>query len=479
MRCLRPNNPPKLLIPITSAWCVRNLVLSGLAERITESAQVVFGTPEGRPLTEHLRGWETIELPAASQTTRTYERYRRRLARAHFWVASKVVADSLAKLYQRGGSLKQKLYVLANYGLRARVEAGPPWYSRLVRLERELWWGLNEGSEQTARRILSGFDAVLFPMPHSVREWWTARYAQRFGIRTIAMIHSFDNPTTTFRHPIRYDACLVWNARMAAELTRIYPEVDPSSIHVTGTPHFYFHYHPSFMGTRTELAAKYALDPGRPILLYAGGPISLVPHEAALISRLYDDLLKWPIRTRPQIIVRPHPIEPRFHHWDSLRASGADIRWSIPWQTTDGERDWVIPSAEDIRDFCMLVRHSDLVVNSCSTMSIDAAASDTPVICLDYVLPPFEDFASYVHRYYHWDHYEPLIASGGVRLAGSPEELLSMVRQYLADPSLDRENRACLIRETCGPCPADSVPAVAATIARLIGAGQSVPEPAY
>ncbi|MBL8291800.1 MAG: hypothetical protein JNN08_08185 [Bryobacterales bacterium] len=458
---------------------MRNLVLSGLAERLAESAEVVFGTPEDRPLTEQLAGWETLTLPTVSQSSNAYESRRRRLGRAHFWVTSTMVADSLTKLYQHRASWKKRLYILANYGLRGRLEARPHWYSRLVRLERELWWKLNELSEETAHRLLSGFDAVVFPMPHSPREWWTARWAQRFGLKTIAMIHSFDNPTTTFRHPIHYDEYLVWNTRMAGELTRIYPEIDPSSIHVTGTPHFYFHYCPSFAGSRSELAAMYNLNPRRPILLYAGGPISLVPHEATLVRRLYDDLLNWPIDARPQIIVRPHPIEPHFQHWEELRASCADVRWSIPWQPAHRDREWVIPSAANMREFCMLVRNADLVVNCCSTMSIDAAICDTPVICLDYVLPPFEDFASHVHRYYQWDHYKPLIATGGIRLAASPEELLSFVRQYLADPSLDREHRAHLVSQTCGPCPDDPIPAIASTITRLIGAEHRVSQPTH
>lgn len=470
------SNPARLLIPITSAWCIRNLVLSGLASQMAESVDVVFGTPEGRPLDQHLPGWETVTLPTTSRSDTAYERCRRRLGRAHFWVASKTVAESLTALYQRHASWRSRLYVFANYGVRARVESNEHFYSRLVRMERERWWRLNGDSEVAARQLLSGFDAVLFPMPHSAREWWTARYANRLGLKTIAMIHSFDNPTTTFRHPIRYDAYLVWNARMARELTRIYPEVDPSSIHITGTPHFQFHYASSSTGSREELAAVYGLDPERPILLYAGGPHALVPHEAALVARFYQDLQNWPTAARPQIIIRPHPIEPQLQHWDSLRECSG-IRWSIPWRSSDQEREWVIPSARDIRDLCVLVRNVDVVINSCSTMSIDAAVCDTPVICLDYALPPFADFAAYVHRYYDWDHYKPLIESGGVRLATNSEELVHLVRRYIADRSLDRDQRARLVADICGPCPSHSVATVAGAVAKVIGLEAEAPQP--
>jgi hypothetical protein len=317
--------------------------------------------------------------------------------------------------------------------------------------------------------LLDGFDAVLFAAPHSSRERWLARWAKEFGLKTIAIVHSFDNPTTTSRHFITYDRYLVWNARMRDELRRIYPEIPDGAIVVAGTPHFSFYYRPEFQGSREELARSFALDPMRPSLLYAGGPKSLVPHEVHLVARLMRDLREIPEPERPQLIVRPHPIERDFARWDLLRRF-PEIRWSVPWANSAADAEWAIPTEKSLREFCMLVRLSDVVINSCSTMSIDAAVCDTPVICLDYALPPFERFAPFVHRYYEWDHYRPVISSGGVRIARGPGELMDLIRSYVHKPALDREKRARLVREMCGQAPERAVNRFVEIVRDAVGA---------
>jgi hypothetical protein len=114
------------------------------------------------------------------------------------------------------------------------------------------------------------------------------------------------------------------------------------------------------------------------------------------------------------------------------------------------------------------MHHSDVVVNSASTMTIDALVCATPAVCLDFTLPPFEDFAPVLHNFYDYEHYRPITRSGAMRFARSPEELVNRIRAYLADPELDSKERADLVRYMVGTNPGESVQCMADGILSLL-----------
>jgi hypothetical protein len=75
-----------------------------------------------------------------------------------------------------------------------------------------------------------------------------------------------------------------------------------------------------------------------------------------------------------------------------------------------------------------------------------------------------------MHRYYDWDHYRPVIASGGVRIARTPRELMDLIRSYVHQPAQDREQRAELAREMCGGAPERAVGRFVEIIRDTVGA---------
>jgi CDP-glycerol glycerophosphotransferase (TagB/SpsB family) len=93
--------------------------------------------------------------------------------------------------------------------------------------------------------------------------------------------------------------------------------------------------------------------------------------------------------------------------------------------------------------------HSDVVVNICSTIAIDAAVVDTPSICIAFDRKPGTPYFRSCRRYTDFDHFQNLIKAGGVRIAYSFDDLLEYIRQYLANPALDREGRTTIRREQC------------------------------
>jgi hypothetical protein len=89
---------------------------------------------------------------------------------------------------------------------------------------------------------------------------------------------------------------------------------------------------------------------------------------------------------------------------------------------------------------------SDIVLNVASTLTIDAVALDRPVICAAFVEGVKE---SYFRDIFERSHYRKLVDTGGLRLAYDEQALVAAMRDYLADPTLDRLSRKRLRQQLC------------------------------
>src|SRR3989344_2684180 len=101
------------------------------------------------------------------------------------------------------------------------------------------------------------------------------------------------------------------------------------------------------------------------------------------------------------------------------------------------------------RNLADSILHSDVVITWASTMIIDAAAFDKPIVLVGFDASP-RPLSRSIRQYYRYDHHRAILASGGVRLVESPEERAEVVRGYLEYPERDRESREWIRREYAG-----------------------------
>jgi hypothetical protein len=93
-----------------------------------------------------------------------------------------------------------------------------------------------------------------------------------------------------------------------------------------------------------------------------------------------------------------------------------------------------------------LTAHADLNVNFGSTMTLDFALHDRPVVTPAFNVTeppvfnmPLRDFCL------QFEHYRPVAELGAARFATAPGELAQFINAYLADSTLDREGRRRLV----------------------------------
>ena len=271
--------------------------------------------------------------------------------------------------------------------------------------------------------------------------------AQSLGIPCVTFIFSWDNLSSKGRIPAPFDHYLVWSPLMKEELQRYYPDVAPDRIHVVGTPQFDPYGDASVDWGREAFFQKIGADSTQPLICFSGGDSKTCPEDPGHLNILMELIREGRIKGRPRVILRPAPVDDGRRYQAVLKRFPEVIHAQPDWYTPRGG-DWqqILPTKEDILFLANLARHVDLNLNMASTMTLDFAIHDKPVVNLafDVADPPL--FGAPIWEvYYRFEHYRPVVELGAARFARSREELAQHINDYLADPGLDRENRRNLV----------------------------------
>lgn len=286
--------------------------------------------------------------------------------------------------------------------------------------------------------------------------------ARRLGIPTAGWILSFDNLTSRSVVPV-FDHYLTWNARMRDDVVRLYPDRDPQSVRVTGTPQFDFHVDAAYRNSRADTLRELGLPPAGRYVLWAANSRVFTPTEPALVAeflrRTRDDA---DLRER-RVVVRLHPLDD-YGRWEDLRRADSRLVVVRPWERTGPP-----PGAPAQRQLVGTLAHADVCINVASTMSLDAAVLDVPVVCVAFALGESGSEHEACRAYYRTEHYRPIAASGGVEMAHTLADLVRLAGEAVRDPGRNRAARAQLVRDECGQIDGAAGVRVAAALATLAG----------
>jgi hypothetical protein len=345
------------------------------------------------------------------------------------------------------GSLKNRLarYAAMFAGRLAATQAGIQMLDRQHEAR-----VLTSRAAQEAKQILAELKPDLIfcshQRPHVVAPFVAAARAEQ--IPTATFIFSWDNLPCKGRIATRFDHFLVWSDLMRSELLRFYPDVKKEHVHVVGTPQFDPYAKKELLWSREEYCRRVSADPARPIICYSGGDAdrNASPDDPAYVALVADLIERGEIEGNPQLLVRPAPVD-NGRRYDAVRQRYPWILYSEPlWHHPEGERwHWVVPSPDDVQLLLNTVYHSAVNVNLASTMTLDFAMYDRPVVNMAMDVVPPRWGATVREFNYRFDHYVPVVELGAARLAHSSEELREHLNAYLRDPSLDRERRRKLV----------------------------------
>jgi hypothetical protein len=307
------------------------------------------------------------------------------------------------------------------------------------------------------------------------------RAARKLGLPTGTVILSWDNTSST-GYPAGFsDYLIAWTETMKREAVQLL-DYRREQVFVKGVAHFDVYHRPDPGYDRANVLSNLGLNPEKRTLVlatkspnaYACNPhIAEALAEAAQDGRLPDC----------QVIIRVHPIHYRrdaqghllygetLEAYERLVRRYGHVRISAP--RVEGTSRGHVMTGDEMTEVARLLRASDVLINMYSTMNIEGALLDKPIVnvCFEWPEASRPDGANPARFDINSDaaeyHNMRIADSGGTRIAYSPRELIEHVQAYLAMPELDQEGRRAIARVEGGPFPGYAGRMIADTLVHL------------
>jgi hypothetical protein len=292
-------------------------------------------------------------------------------------------------------------------------------------------------------------DLVLAMYPFLESQMTTIAAAKSLGVPSLAFITSWDNITTKSRMIYQYDGYIVWSEQMKKELHQFYPQSRNRPVTVVGAPQYDVFRQPQYHISRQSFLNLYGLDIAKPVILYCLGSPNMIREDYGALQ-FVERIADHEVLSKAQVIVRAHP-----GHLENGLTELEKLRRRFPLVVIQGpHRHWQkfpFQGEEAIIEWVNTVRHADVVINLSSTVSIDAAVFDRPIINLDFDPEPGSPNQRMVKEVNRaWNHFSPIAQSGGIWMVSSIDEMIAAAATYLKSPELHGERRLWIVNHVCG-----------------------------
>ena len=268
--------------------------------------------------------------------------------------------------------------------------------------------------------------------------------AKKRGVKSVGMVNSWDNLSSRGLMRAVPDKLIVHNETIKNEAIH-FDGLRPANIFISGLPHFDY-YVKEKRSSKEEFYRRINVPPDKEIILFCPiGPPSCTT-EWQVLKQLHQAIKDGKITFKAHLLVRLPPnnqsMAGEINPDENLTVDRQGFRF-LSGDLNDWE--W---TAKEMIHLADSLYFSKVLIGYASTMTIDAAAFDLPVINVAYEgWEKKKGIETYEWFYYHTTHYLPVIQSGALKLANNLEQLIDLINQYYHHPEQDREKRKKLLLE--------------------------------
>ncbi len=269
--------------------------------------------------------------------------------------------------------------------------------------------------------------------------------AQDRGIKTIGMVRSWDNLTTKGVMQVVPDILVVNNNILKEESVRLHG-ISLDRIRVVGIPHYDRYTDKTPRSSREEFYKCIGANPQKRLVLLS--PLGDRFFKKNTFDRDIIEMIGKMLPDTHNLLVRLPPA-------DNVNLEGFQKQSNIIFDRpgTHFEGDFNFKKSElSVADDDHLVDslyYADAVIGISTTLTIDAAVFDKPLIMVAFNSYSRQVIFGSAGQLLEYNHVQPLIKSGGVKVANTPEELKSFLWQYLKNPDMDSGGRERIVNEQC------------------------------
>jgi len=346
-------------------------------------------------------------------------------------------AEALAKGTVRWLSAKAKLAAW----LMPSMVARPSRYDMSDRLVSHAWADEIFERYQPSMLVVSSPGLIFSEIP-------LLRTASRREVASMAVDPSWDNFTNKLLPVRRVTRLVVWNELMKQQAIELHG-YEPDQIRMAGTPQWDRYFREGVSIGRDAFFRRIGADPSRKLVTVTTTPRELYPHHDHVLRVLARAIEAGRWSDPAQVLVRLHPRDDLEHYREFEGAPHIIIEKPFRHTVRSGDGMAVDVTADSQQHLADTMRHSDVVVNVASTIAIEAAIFDTPVVNIAFDGEAASEWTRSAKRYYRFTHYVNITRHHAVRVAETPDQLVEQVGMYLNDPSIDRDGRRHVVLEQC------------------------------
>lgn len=293
----------------------------------------------------------------------------------------------------------------------------------------------------------------------STAGWRLDRYllreAHARGIPTLAAIVGWDNPSSyaICGAPMDYATC--WSQLQKHEL--VYgSDWSPERVHIGGIPSYDGYIRKQWLMPRDRYFSLHSLDPQRKLISYACSFVHFAPNYPnveALAKLVASDSLAEP----SQLLIRLHPSH--FQDKPKIFAEERERIFALEKQYPNVHVVKPVPlggslgyyGGEDMDEKASMLAYSDVFVTVYSTMVVEAAVHDTPIISAVIDTPGGwnkpKKFSLSLKKIGNWPTHKRFRDAKAGRVAENIDQLRNVLNAYLCNPQLDSAERRKFIED--------------------------------
>ncbi len=296
-------------------------------------------------------------------------------------------------------------------------------------------------------------DLVIASTPGWRIDRYLLREAAQSGIETMTVIVGWDNPSSYAIPGAPVDWATCWSQEQKDEL--VYgSDWKPERVNIGGIPSYDGYFRKTWLLPREQYFRLHGLDPGRKLISYACSFVHFAPNypNVEALARLVEsDRLVEP----SQLLIRLHP-----SHFQDKPLIFAEEREKIhALEKIYPHVHIVRPVAlggslgyyggEDMDEKSSMMAHSDVLVTVYSTMVVETAVHDTPIIAAVLDIPGGWNvpgkFSLALKKIGNWPTHKRFREAQAGRVVADEIQLCDALNAYLRNPQLDAVERKAFI----------------------------------
>lgn len=273
------------------------------------------------------------------------------------------------------------------------------------------------------------------------------RGAKRRGVSSVGFINSWDKVTSKGFVRLLPDTLLVPNNLVRGESVELL-DMPQEKTAVVGLPQYDMYASSEGLLSREIFFQRIGFDPAKKLIVVAPAGSSYGSTDRDIVDMLASFGDKGSLKQPFSLIVRFQPND--FAGRQGL-PERPWIRYESPGTRFAAKRgmDWDM-NAEESLHLKNILAHADIFITYGSSIGIDAAIYDKPVIVVGFEISDGKPYLERPSLRYGTEHIIKALAPGGMRLIKSADELAAAVNEYFEAPERDREGRQKLVAEQCG-----------------------------